>query len=236
MRLPGVIPHKVRLYLLVKQLNIMVARSKTQATVPLSMTKKKKKKKSTTTKRSDSQSSGQASSSIGESGTCSPSVTEGMGSISVDQGNDVASVTQGSIKTDRSLETIALGTMLALDIAIGTSCVVYGALVHLTPVMATMISYGSVLILGAFTGALGVYTGSCSQRGLQVSAMVGFLVTLLDIGALITTLLLWDTFIVFLNENYDHLLLSEYSVMRIQGMKILFVVIFAVLALLEFIR
>ena len=214
----------------------MVARSKTQATVPLSM-KKKKKKKSTTTKRSDSQSSGQASSSIGESGTCSPSVTEGMGSISFDQGQrDVASVTQGSIKTFRSLETIALGTMLALDIAIGTSCVVYGALVHLTPVMATMISYGSVLILGAFTGALGVYTGSCSQRGLQASAMVGFLVTLLDIGALITTLLLWDKFIVFLNENYDHLLLSEDSVTTIQDLKILFVVTFAVLALLEFIR
>lgn len=220
-----------------KQLNIMVARSKTQATVPLSMTKKKKKKKSTTTKQSDSQSSGQASSSIGESGTCSPSVTEGMGSISFDQGQrDVASVTQGSIKTDRSLETIALGTMLALDIAIGTSCVVYGALVHLTPVMATMISYGSVLILGAFTGTLGVYTGSCSQRGLQASAMVGFLVTLLDIGALITTLLLWDKFIVFLDENYDHLLLSEDSITRIQGMKISLVVIFAVLALLEFIR
>jgi hypothetical protein len=66
--------------------------------------------------------------------------------------------------------------------------------------------------------------------------MVGFLVTLLDIGALITTLLLWDKFIVFLNENYDHLLLSEDSVTTIQDLKILFVVTFAVLALLEFIR
>lgn len=212
----------------------MVASSKTQSVVPLSMTKKKKKK-STTTKRSDNQSTGQ--SSIGESGTCSPSVTEGMGSISIDQEQrDVASVTQGSAGKCRQWDNIALGTMLALDIAIGTSCVVYGALVHLTPVMATMISYGSVLILGAFAGALGVYTGSCSQRGLQASAMVGFLVTLLDIGALITTLLLWDTFIVFLNENCDHLLLSEDSITTIQGMKIPLVVIFAVLALLEFIR
>ena len=44
-----------------------------------------------------------------------------MGSISVDQGNDVSLATQGSIKTGLSLETIALGTMLALDIAIGFS-------------------------------------------------------------------------------------------------------------------
>lgn len=208
----------------------MVASSKTQSVVPLSMTKKKKKK-STTTKQSDGQSS------IGESGTCSPSVTEGMGSISVDQGQcNLASATQGSAGKCRQWDKIVLGTMLGLDIAIGTSCVVYGALVQLTPVMATMISYGSVLVLGAFAGALGVYTGSCSQRGLQASAMVGFLVTLLDIGALITTLLLWDTFIVFLNENYDQLLLSEDSITRIQGMKIPLVVIFAALALLEFIR
>jgi hypothetical protein len=222
----------------------MVASSKNmQATMPSSksMTKKKTtKKKSTTTKRSDNQSTGQSSPSMGESGTCSPSVTEGMGSISVDQGqHNVVSVTQGSLKADgRSWGEVALGTMLALDIAIGTSCVVYGALVNnLTPVMATLISYGSVLILGAFAGAVGLYTvGACSRRSLQASAVFGFLVTLLDLGALITTLLLWDSFIVFLNENYDHLLLSEDSITTIQGLKILFVVIFGVLALLEFIR
>jgi hypothetical protein len=218
----------------------MVASSKnTQVAMPLSMKKKTTKKKSTTTtKRSDNQSTGQSSSSIGESGTYSPSVTEGMGSISVDQEqHDVASVTQGSLKSDRSWGKVALGMMLALDIAIGTSCVVYGALVNnLTPVMATLISYGSVLILGAFAGAVGLYTCACSRKGLQASAVFGFLVTLLDIGALITTLLLWDSFIVFLNENYDHLLLSEDSMTTIQGLKILFVVIFGVLALLEFIR
>lgn len=214
----------------------MVASSKTQPVVSLPTTKKKEKK-STTTKRSADNQRSTSQSSIGESGTCSPSVTEGMGSISLDQGQrDVASVTQGSAGKCRQRNRIALGTMLAIDIAIGTSCVVYGALVRLTPVMAAMISYGSVLILGALAGVLGVYTGSCSQRGLQASAMVGFLITLLDIGALITTLLLWDTFIVFLNENYDHLLLSEDSITRIQGMKVPLVVIFAVLALLEFIR
>jgi hypothetical protein len=215
----------------------MVASSKnTQVAMPLSMKKKTTKKKSTTTtKRSDNQSTGQSSSSIGESGTYSPSVTEGMGSISVDQGqHDVASVTKTG---GRSWGKVALGTMLALDIAIGTSCVVYGALVNnLIPVMATLISYGSVLILGAFAGAVGLYTCACSRKGLQASAVFGFLVTLLDIGALITTLLLWDSFIVFLNENYDHLLLSEDSMTTIQGLKILFVVIFGVLALLEFIR
>jgi hypothetical protein len=219
----------------------MVASSKnTQVAMPMSMKKKTTKKKSTTTtKRSDNQSTGQSSSSIGESGTYSPSVTEGMGSISVDQEqHDVASVTERSVKAGgRSWGKVALGTMLALDIAIGTSCVVYGALVNnLTPVMATLISYGSVLILGAFAGAVGLYTCACSRKGLQASAVFGFLVTLLDIGALITTLLLWDSFIVFLNENYDHLLLSEDSITTIQGLKILFVVIFGVLALLEFIR
>ena len=137
-------------------------------------------------------------------------------------GNNVASYTVGFLHT--------------IDIGLGVTSVVYGGLVRVTAVMAATISYGLLLILGSLAGAIGYFSGCCSRRGLGVSAIAGFLTSILNIGTFIAILVSWESFIGFLNENYEHLKLSEDSVKTIQGLKIPLAVIFVVLAGLEVLR
>ena len=147
---------------------------------------------------------------------------------------DGAAVT--GLGADDKVASRTVGALLALDVGLGAACVTYGALVHVTAAMATTISYGVVLLVGAFAGAMGLYTGACIRRGLLVSAIAGFLAFLLDVGALVVILLSWDTFILFMKKNYEHLMLSEDSLKTIQGLKIPLVTIFAALAALEILR
>jgi hypothetical protein len=128
-----------------------------------------------------------------------------------------------------------VGLLHAMDIGLGVSLIVYGGLVHATAVTAAAISYGLVLLLGALAGAIG-YFSACGRRGLRASAIAGFLTCILDIGTFVAILVSWDSFIGFLNENYEHLMLSEDSVEMIQGLKIPLAVIFVVLASLEVLR
>ena len=135
-----------------------------------------------------------------------------------------------------NIASCTVGLLHAIDAGLGVALVVYGGLVHVTAVMAVTISYGLVLLLGALAGAIGYFFGACSRRGLRASAMAGFLICFLDIGAFIAILVSWDSFVGFLDENYQHLMLSEDSVKVIQGLKIPLAVIFAVLAGLEVLR
>lgn len=103
-------------------------------------------------------------------------------------------------------------------------------MVNVVQVTALAISYGLVLFLGAVGGAIGYYSGACNRRGLWASAIAGIVTCILDIAAFIAIFAGWDSFIQFLNDNDDALMLSEGSVNTINGMKILFAVIFIVLA------
>jgi hypothetical protein len=117
------------------------------------------------------------------------------------------------------------------------SVIVYGALVHdvIIAVVAVLISYGILLLLGFITGAVGYFTSS-NRMCCYLSAIIGFLTFLVDIGAFIAILISWETLIVFLNTNHDHLMLSEDLVQSIQSQKVLIAVIFAVLAVLELVK
>lgn len=126
-----------------------------------------------------------------------------------------------------------VGALHAVDIGLGIALVVYGSMVHVTSVTAAALCYGLVLLLGAVAGTIGYYSGACNRRGLRASAFAGFLTCLLDIVAFIAVLVFWDSFIRFLNDNHDLLMLSTDSVETIGGLKIFFAVIFIVLAGLE---
>ena len=134
-------------------------------------------------------------------------------------------------------KTMILWSMILLDVGLGMSVIVYGALVHdvIITVMAVLISYGILLLLGSITGAVGYFMSS-NRMCCYLSAIIGFLTFLVDIGALIAILISWETLIVFLNTNHDHLMLSEDLVQSIQSQKVLIAVIFAVLAVLELVK
>lgn len=131
----------------------------------------------------------------------------------------------------------SVGMLHVIDFGLGVSCVVYGALVHVViAVMVVAISYGVLLVLGSFAGAIGYFSGTCNRMCLLASAMFGFLTFIVDIGAFVAILISWDSLIVFLNTKHELLMLSEGSVETIQSQKVLVAVIFAVLAFLELVR
>ena len=126
-----------------------------------------------------------------------------------------------------------VGALHAIDIGLGLALVVYGAMVHVSSVTAAAVCYGLLLLLGGAAGAIGYYSEGCNRRGLRGSAIAGFLAMLLDIGAFIAIIVGWDSFVEFLNDNHEALLLTKDAVKTIDGLKILFAVIFLVLAGLE---
>jgi hypothetical protein len=134
-------------------------------------------------------------------------------------------------------KTMILWSMILLDFGLGMSFIVYGALVHdVIAVMAILLSYGMLLLLGSITGAVGYLTSSKRTCWYLTSAIIAFLTFLVDIGVFIAILISWETLIVFLNTNHDHLMVSESLVQSIQSQKVLIAVIFAVLAVLELVK
>mmetsp|Transcript_13991 Transcript_13991/g.30374 ORF Transcript_13991/g.30374 Transcript_13991/m.30374 type:complete len:219 (+) Transcript_13991:136-792(+) len=121
----------------------------------------------------------------------------------------------------------------AIDIGLGLALIIYGGTISVAQVTAASVCYGLVLFLGAVAGTVGICPGACNRRGLLVSAVAGLFACLLDLAAFILVLVSWDTFIKFLHENRSELNLSKDSVNTIDGLKILFMIIFIVLAILE---
>ena len=126
-----------------------------------------------------------------------------------------------------------IGALHAIDAGLGISCLVYGGMVHVAEVTVASISYGLVLLLGSLSGAAGYYSRSCNGCGFQASAVAGLLVGISYIAAFVGILVSWDSFITFLDDSYEELLLNEGSVRKINRLKVLFAIIFAVLACLE---
>ena len=139
----------------------------------------------------------------------------------------------GESATGSKVALYTVGALHAIDIGLGLALVIYGGMVHVAQVTALSIFYGLVLLLGAIAGAIGYYSGACNRRGLVGSAIAGLLTCLLDIFAFIAILVSWDSFIKFLDDNHTELMLSKDSVKTIEGLKILYAIIFLVLALLE---
>lgn len=145
----------------------------------------------------------------------------------------IPKVAESSTPTHRVWRTMILWSVGILDFGLGMSFIVYGALVHdVVTVMAVAVTYGILLLFGSIAGAF----SSGNRMCYLTSAIVGFLTFLLDIGALIAILVSWETLIVFLNINHEHLMLSESLVKSMQSHKVLIAVIFAVLAVLELVR
>lgn len=187
---------------------------------------KKKKTKKTPKSQNAGQPSGPAVSSSQRSKARSRSAVDNGGEES-GSGEGVGSV-EGT-----KANTYAVGATHVIDIGLGSALLIYGGMVHVGSVTAACVCYGLLLFLGAIAGAIGYYSGSCNRRGIVVSAVAGILACLLDIGAFIGVLFGWSGFISFLNDNHEALMLSEDSVKTIEGLKVLFVIIFIVLAALE---
>lgn len=127
-----------------------------------------------------------------------------------------------------------VGALHGIDICLGIILIVYGAMVgSVTSIMGACIAYGLILSLGAFSGAIGYYSGACNRRGLRASAIAGFLAALLDIAAFVAVVVSWPAFIAFLNDNHEALMLTKEGVKTIEGLKIFFAIIFILLAGLE---
>ena len=127
-----------------------------------------------------------------------------------------------------------MGALHGIDICLGLILVVYGAMVSsVTSIMGACIAYGLILALGAFSGAIGYYSGACNRRGLRASAIAGFLAALLDIAAFVAVVVSWPAFIEFLNDNHEALMLTKEGVKTIEGLKVFFAIIFILLAGLE---
>jgi len=127
--------------------------------------------------------------------------------------------------------TVAL--LHVLDFCLGISLIVYGALVSVSPVTATAVAYGLFLVLGSVLGALGYFSDVAERKGLHASALTGGLLCLIDIAAFVSIFVSWPTFIAFLNEHAEDLLLTSDAVSTIDGLKVLFAAIFICLAGLE---
>lgn len=126
-----------------------------------------------------------------------------------------------------------VGATHILDFCLGISLFVYGALVSVSSVTATAVVCGLFLVLGSVFGALGYFSEVAERRGLHASALAGAVLCLIDIGAFVSIFVSWSKFIDFLNEHAEDLLLTSDAVSTIDGLKVLFAVIFICLAGLE---
>lgn len=126
-----------------------------------------------------------------------------------------------------------LGALHIIDAGLGLACMVYGGMAHVVDVTAVSVTYGLVLFIGAISGAIGYYSGGCNKRGLTASAIAGLLTCLADIAAFVFVIISWGSFITFLKDNAEALLLTVASINTISSLQILFAVIFIVLAGLE---
>ncbi|KAL7434798.1 hypothetical protein ACHAXM_004266 [Skeletonema potamos] len=126
-----------------------------------------------------------------------------------------------------------LGALHITDTGLGLACMVYGGMTHVVNVTAVAVSYGLVLFIGAISGAIGYYSGGCNKRGLTASAIAGLLTCLADIAAFVFVIISWGSFITFLKDNAEALLLTDASINTISSLQILFAVTFIVLAGLE---
>mmetsp|Transcript_4103 Transcript_4103/g.10426 ORF Transcript_4103/g.10426 Transcript_4103/m.10426 type:complete len:320 (-) Transcript_4103:101-1060(-) len=187
---------------------------------------KKSKKKEKKEKEPKTQNAGQPSGP-------SVSTSQRSKSRSAVVPEETASISGGGLEAGRKCASYAVGAMHVIDAGLGLALIIYGGMVHVPSVTATVICYGLVLFLGAVAGTVGYYSEAFNRRGLWASAMAGFLTCFLDIIAFVVILLSWDSFIKLLNDNHEALMLTEDSVKMIQGLKILFAVIFVVLGGLE---
>ncbi|KAL7553701.1 hypothetical protein ACHAWF_017025 [Thalassiosira exigua] len=126
-----------------------------------------------------------------------------------------------------------VGAVHGIDMGLGLALLVYGGMVHVPQVTGAVVAYGLLLLLGGIAGAVGYYTQACNKRGIMVSSVMGGLTSVLDIIVFILIFMSWDAFIQFLTDNSEALMLSEAAVTSIKGLKILFAIIFIVLAGLE---
>jgi len=202
------------------------SKSKSKGSARKAKKSKKSKKKEKKEKEPKTQNAGQPSGP-------SVSTSQRSKSRSAVVPEETASISGGGLEAGRKCASYAVGAMHVIDAGLGLALIIYGGMVHVPSVTATAICYGLVLFLGAVAGTVGYYSEAFNRRGLWASAMAGFLTCFLDIIAFVVILLSWDSFIKLLNDNNEALMLTEDSVKMIQGLKILFAVIFVVLGGLE---
>ena len=149
----------------------------------------------------------------------------------IDRIEDASAVENGACT--KKCISFTVGALHTIDACLGLACVVYGGMAHVVNVTAILIIYGLVLIIGAVAGGIGYYSGGCNKRGLTASSIAGLLICLADIAAFVFVIISWGSFITFLKENAEALLLTDASISTISSLRILFAIIFIVLAVLE---
>ena len=150
-----------------------------------------------------------------------------------DRFGDSSSRETGADNMKGKCTSCTLGALHTIDAGLGLACIVYGGMAHVAIVTAISVTYGVVLFIGSIAGGIGYYSEGCNKRGLTASAIAGLLICLADIAALVYVIVSWGSFITFLKDNAEALLLTDSSINAISSLRILFAVIFVILSLLE---
>lgn len=231
------------------QRNINEGASKSKASSKRSKTRRNKKRteggastsssSSKSRSKSKAQNSGQAS--AGEDTSSSRASSSPLSSSGESNNNDV---------TNSKAAKYVVVALHVIDITLGMALVIYGFMVHqVAQATAIAVCCGLLLSLGAVAGIIGQYCSCCSSpskssnnnknnnnRGLWASAIVGLMTCLLDLVAFILVLVSWDSIVGFLGEHREELLLTEDGVRTIDGLRVLFAVLFLIFAGLEAFR
>mmetsp|Transcript_17043 Transcript_17043/g.35467 ORF Transcript_17043/g.35467 Transcript_17043/m.35467 type:complete len:135 (-) Transcript_17043:633-1037(-) len=83
---------------------------------------------------------------------------------------------------------------------------------------------------------VGYWAKTGKRRGLQASSIAGLFAAFLDVAGFVFTLVSWDSFIAFVEDNAGDLLLNDSSIGTIESLKIILAAVFFALACIEVFR
>jgi len=202
--------------------------STSKATSKGSARKTRKKKKGS---KSKTQNAGQPSGPGGSVSTAERS--RSRSAVVPEEAQTASSVDSSEPGCGSKISSYTVGAVHALDMGTGLALLVYGGMVHVVSVTAAAVCYGLVMLLGAIAGAIGYYSDVFNRRGLLGSAISGVILCLLDICLFFAVFAGWSSFINFLKENQEALMLNEGSIDTIDGLRFVYAIIFIIFAGLE---
>mmetsp|Transcript_31575 Transcript_31575/g.65411 ORF Transcript_31575/g.65411 Transcript_31575/m.65411 type:complete len:317 (+) Transcript_31575:234-1184(+) len=198
-------------------------KSKTSATSSKASSKRSKKKKQSPKTQTAGQPSG-----------TSARVASRRAPRQIDRSVEPSGDGDAGVGKKWSLRT--MGLLHVVDAGLGLSCIIYGAIVHVAGVTAACVGYGLVLTLGSLCGGVGYWAKTGKRRGLQASSIAGLFAAFLDVAGFVFTLVSWDSFIAFVEDNAGDLLLNDSSIGTIESLKIILAAVFFALACIEVFR
>lgn len=134
----------------------------------------------------------------------------------------------------------AVRVLHLIDVITGALCIAYGATLHINKKYATYGSYfvyfGSLLVFSSFIGYVGFKSPVFKRIGLRVSAYMGVVIGILDVGIGITLVTEKNSLTNTLNKHNDDFDLTKTQVKNLEKAFIPIVILCFFFAALEFAR